>query len=212
MLLRRLKQFNLCLAKLRTLKHCKRLAGLDLVVRVGSEAFEYDLHVAPGVDLQALVLEVEGASGLSVEGGRLLMQTAAGPFEQRIGAAWQVEVIYVLRNAYIWLALSAILGWGRVLLDRPFRWLPWANEAVYPWYVLHQSLIVLIAYWILPWQLGPVSEPLVVVVGTVLGCWALHEVIRRVPLLRPCFGLKMRPRDTVKAVVPVQLQAANDLA
>ena len=28
-------------------------------------------------------------------------------------------------------------------LNRPLRWLPWANEAVYPWYVLHQSLIVL---------------------------------------------------------------------
>ena len=59
-----------------------------------------------------------------------------------------------LRNLYIWTALCAILGWAHVLLNRPFRWLPWANEAVYPWYVLHQSLIVLFAYWLLPLQLG----------------------------------------------------------
>ena len=63
--------------------------------------------------------------------------------------------------------------------------------------------------------LDPIALAIVgggVVAGTVLGCWGLHAIIRRVPLLRPCFGLKMRPRETVKAAVPVQLQAANDVA
>ncbi|RNF85285.1 acyltransferase family protein [Montanilutibacter psychrotolerans] len=106
---------------------------------------------------------------------------------------WQETFIRVLRNGYIWLALCAILGWGHTLLNRPFRWLPWANEAVYPWYVLHQSLIVAVAYWLLPLRLGPVVEPLLVLAGTVGGCWVLHAlVIRRVAALRPCFGLKAR--------------------
>jgi surface polysaccharide O-acyltransferase-like enzyme len=104
---------------------------------------------------------------------------------------WQEVFVRSLRNFYIWLALCAILGWSKACLDRPFRWLPWANESVYPWYVLHQSLIVLLAYWLLPLQLGPVVEPLLVLAGTVCGCWLLNElVIRRVRWLRPCFGLK----------------------
>jgi peptidoglycan/LPS O-acetylase OafA/YrhL len=108
---------------------------------------------------------------------------------------WQETFVRTLRNFYIWLALSAILGWGKALLNRPLRWLPWANEAVYPWYVLHQSLIILIAYWLLPLQLGPVLEPLLVLGGTIAGCWSLHEfLIRRVRWLRPCFGLKALPR------------------
>jgi peptidoglycan/LPS O-acetylase OafA/YrhL len=62
---------------------------------------------------------------------------------------------------------------------------------VYPWYVLHQSLILLVAYWLLPLQLGPVLEPVLVFAGTIAGCFVLHEfVIRRVRWLRPCFGLK----------------------
>jgi glucans biosynthesis protein C len=66
---------------------------------------------------------------------------------------------------------------------------------VYPWYVLHQSLILLIAYLLLPLHLGPVLEPVLVFAGTIAGCWLLHElVIRRVPWLRPCFGLKPRQR------------------
>lgn len=98
--------------------------------------------------------------------------------------------IWILRNLYIWWMLCAILGYARLYLDRPFAWLPWANEAVYPWYVLHQSLIVGIAFVLLPMHLGPVAEPALVLLGTVAGCALLHAIIRRSALLRPCFGLK----------------------
>lgn len=104
---------------------------------------------------------------------------------------WHEVVIVVLRNLYVWAALLAILGWSHALLNRPFAWLPRANEAVYPWYMLHQSLIVLIAYWLVPLKLGGFWEFLLVTGGTVAGCWVLHEfVIRRVAALRPLFGLK----------------------
>lgn len=97
------------------------------------------------------------------------------------------------RAMFMWSALLAIFGWGHGLLNRPFRWLPYASEAVYPWYILHQSLIVLIAYLLIPLRLGPILEPLLVIAGTVGGCLLLHElVIRRVALLRPLFGLKLR--------------------
>jgi peptidoglycan/LPS O-acetylase OafA/YrhL len=101
-------------------------------------------------------------------------------------------VIWALRNAYIWLALSAILGWSFVLLNRPFRWLPWANDNVYPWYMLHQSLIVLLAYWLVPLRLPAAVEAAVVLAGTVAGCWAISAGVRRVDWLRPLFGLKRR--------------------
>lgn len=116
-------------------------------------------------------------------------------------------LIWTLRSAYIWTALCAILGWSHQLLNRPLRWLPWATEAVYPWYVLHQSLIVLIAYWILPLKFGPVAEPAIVLAGTVAGCFVLHEIIRRVPLLRPCFGLKARKRCAPAGLGPASAPA-----
>ena len=103
---------------------------------------------------------------------------------------WQVIVIWTLRVGYIWTMLLAILGWGHALLNRPFRWLPWATESVYPWYMLHQSLIVGIAYWLIPYKLGAVMEPLLVLVGTVAGCYLISEIVKRVQWLRPCFGLK----------------------
>ncbi|MBE2211612.1 MAG: acyltransferase [Xanthomonadaceae bacterium] len=95
------------------------------------------------------------------------------------------------RALYSWSAVLAILAWGQRWLDRPFRWLPWANDSVYPWYVLHQTWLVLIAYWIIPLRLGAGLEVLLVVGGTVLGCWVLSDgCIRRSNRIRPLFGLK----------------------
>jgi surface polysaccharide O-acyltransferase-like enzyme len=93
--------------------------------------------------------------------------------------------------AYTWLALATVLGWGHHYLNRPFRWLPYATEAVFPWYILHQSLIIGLAYVLMPLQLGPWLEPALVLSGTVAGCLLLHELlIRRIGWLRPLFGVK----------------------
>jgi len=101
------------------------------------------------------------------------------------------------RATFTWFALLAIFGWARVWLDRPFRWLPYCTEAVFSWYVLHQTLIIVLAYVLGPRSLGPVLEPVLVIGGTIAGCLCLHEfVIRRNALLRPLFGLKwQRPAN-----------------
>jgi len=108
---------------------------------------------------------------------------------------WQVIAIWAMRVGYIWTMLMAILGWAHALLNKPFRWLPWATESVYPWYMLHQSLIVGIAFALMPYHLGPVTEPLLILIGTIAGCFVIGEIVKRIDVLRPCFGLKARPRQ-----------------
>ena len=103
-------------------------------------------------------------------------------------------LVWALRNVYVWTMLLAILGWGKALLDRPWRWLPWANENVYPWYILHQSLIVLFAWWLLPLRLPGPAEAALVLALTVAGCWLGAAAVRRARWLRPLFGLKPKPR------------------
>ena len=98
------------------------------------------------------------------------------------------------QSVYVWTALLAILGWGKVFLDRPFGWLPYCTEAIYPWYMLHQSLIIMLLFWLKPLQLGPWLEPSLLLGGTVGGCLLIHELlIRRVRWLRPLFGLRANP-------------------
>ncbi|WP_076997439.1 acyltransferase family protein [Variovorax sp. KK3] len=100
-------------------------------------------------------------------------------------------LLRTLRAFYLWTTIAAILGLARRHLDRPWPWLGWANESVYPWYMLHQTLIVAGAVLLAHWRLGPVLEPLVLVAFTVGGCWLLTAgLIRRILWLRPLFGLK----------------------
>lgn len=109
-----------------------------------------------------------------------------------------------LHYFYAWSTIATVLGWGHQYLNRPFRWLPYAREAVFPWYILHQSIMLAAAYWLLPLRLGPVLEPSLVLLSTVAGCALLHEyVIRRTRWLRPLFGLDAKPRLARKDASPV---------
>ena len=109
---------------------------------------------------------------------------------------------------YQWTALLAIFGWSFHLLNRPFRWLPYATEAVYPWYILHQTITVIAGYQLAKFSLGPVVEPALVITITIVGCFAVHEfVIRRVALLHPLFGMKTAARVLPERNLPGSARA-----
>ena len=121
---------------------------------------------------------------------------------------WLQAAVWTLRNLYVWIMLLAILGWSHALLNRPFKWLAWANEAVYPWYMLHQSLIVLAAYWLVDRKLGAITEAAMVLLITIAGCWLIFAVVRRLGFLRPLFGMK--PLPTGSAVSRFSLRGEQE--
>ena len=99
----------------------------------------------------------------------------------------------LLRNLNLWCWLLAVLGFGRRYLRFNHPFLKYATEAVYPWYILHQTVIVAIGYYAAGWNLGLWWKYIVVLAAMVIVTGLLHEfVIRRTPLLRPLFGLKIR--------------------
>jgi len=106
-------------------------------------------------------------------------------------ANWQNQASALITYLNRWLWIVTVFGWGHHFLNRPMKWLPYATEAVYPWYILHQTIIVVVGYNLSQLQLGPVVEPTLVLLATLGGCLLLHEfVIRRISFLRPFFGLK----------------------
>ena len=99
-----------------------------------------------------------------------------------------LQLVLIYLNRWVWLLL--VLGWAHQWLNRPMRWLPYANRAVYPWYVLHQTITVVAGYHLAQMGLGPVLEPTLVLAVTFVGCYAGYEfLIRRVPFLQPLFGV-----------------------
>jgi peptidoglycan/LPS O-acetylase OafA/YrhL len=95
-----------------------------------------------------------------------------------------------LRFGVGWLSVLAILGFGKRYLDRPSRALSYTAEASYPFYILHQTVIVAVAFYIvrLPWATAP-KFVAIMAAATALTL-AGYEVVRRVPALRFLFGMK----------------------
>lgn len=89
------------------------------------------------------------------------------------------------------LGVLTVFSLANRYLNKSSPKLRYFNEAVYPFYILHQSLIIVIGFNLSQLNLGPVIEPLLLISFTVISCILFFEIIRRTELLRPLFGLKM---------------------
>jgi peptidoglycan/LPS O-acetylase OafA/YrhL len=139
----------------------------------------------------------------------LALFTLLRTLAQAGGDAFLRQGARLAADLYMWVMVLAILGWAHLKLNRPWRWLPWANESVYPWYMLHQTLIIVGIVWLAPLQLGPVVEPVLLVAGTVLGCWAITACVRRSRWLRPLFGLKPLQAARAASMSPLREAGAS---
>jgi len=104
-----------------------------------------------------------------------------------------------LPGFYLWWAIATLDTWcwivvmwfiGMRFLDVSNRWLRYAQEAVVPFYVFHQPVIVAISFYVVQWQVGVTLKMLVIFVGSLAVTLAIVELIRRIPPLRLLFGMK----------------------
>ncbi len=94
-----------------------------------------------------------------------------------------------------WSWILVLFGYAAHYLNKPSRVLGYANEAVYPFYILHQTVTILIGYVLLQLDLGFFPAFTIMVLGTFGASWILYEYfIRRWTWLRPLFGLKIKTR------------------
>jgi glucan biosynthesis protein C len=90
-----------------------------------------------------------------------------------------------------WVWLMVFLGYGRRWLSFSNRLIEWARDASYPVYILHQTVIIVIAYFVIQTAWSPWLKFAVVVSSTLAICVLLYEfLLRRFALLRLVFGIK----------------------
>lgn len=93
------------------------------------------------------------------------------------------------------LGVLTMLGLAYKYLNKSSNRLSYWSEGVYPFYILHQSIIIIAAYQLSQLELGQygaVIEPALVIIITVTSCLLCYEAIRKSVLLRPLFGLKQK--------------------
>ncbi|MES2899972.1 MAG: acyltransferase family protein [Pseudomonadota bacterium] len=105
--------------------------------------------------------------------------------------AWRLlmRAVYALCG---WCAIVAVCGFAHRHLNRDNAQRRYLTEAVFPVYILHQSLIVTLAHWLKSAGIAPATEGLMLIVLTLCISFGVFELVRRSALLRPLFGLEWR--------------------
>ena len=95
------------------------------------------------------------------------------------------------RGLNTWAWLLTFLGFAAHHLNFSNRFLKYANEAVLPFYILHQTVIVTVGYLIRDWQLAVFPKYLFLAFVSFVIIMALYEfVVKRIGILRYAFGMK----------------------
>lgn len=95
-----------------------------------------------------------------------------------------------VREWQAWTAIVAAIGFAHRHLrhaDGPIRRL--LTQAIFPFYLIHQTIIVVAAHYLDEVRLPLAVEIPLLVVTTAAGCWLFFELGRRVPALRLWIGL-----------------------
>ena len=118
----------------------------------------------------------------------------------------ETPVMTIVITLYAWSFIVMLLGFGQRYLNRPSRALTYLTGAVFCYYILHQTIIVAAGFYLTQFQLGAWPEFLGLTFITVASCGAGYEILRRLPGVRPWFGIKS-PTQAGKALGASQIIA-----
>jgi glucan biosynthesis protein C len=113
--------------------------------------------------------------------------------------------IWILRSASAWTGTLAIIGFGMQAFTARSPFLEYANEAVLPFYVLHQSVLITIGYFMVQTAIPDLLKWVIIFVSSFAVIMGLYEgFIRRVNALRFLFGMKLTKKAEVVTAQPAR--------
>ncbi len=117
----------------------------------------------------------------------------------------QYTLLLSLFSLWSWCWVLAILGFGMKHLNFSTPVLQHANEAVLPFYILHQPVLLCVGYFIVQWAIPDLAKYLIIAASSFAIIMVLYElVVQRFNVMRVLFGMK-----PLKPVVPVATRPAQ---
>jgi glucan biosynthesis protein C len=119
-------------------------------------------------------------------------------------------LVFGLRGLGSWCCVLAVLGFGRKYRDFSTPFVKYANEAVLPFYILHQTVLLCVGYFVVQWAIPDLLKWVIILVASFAIIMVLYEfLVRRFNLMRFLFGMKVRPKAPV--VLPQETEPASPL-
>ena len=111
---------------------------------------------------------------------------------------WRNALGWGVRALGSWCCILAIFGFGRRHLNLSTPFLSYANEAVLPFYILHQTVLLSVGYFVVQWNIPALAKWVIILLVSFPVIMLLYEfLVRRFNLMRFLFGMKVRPKAPV---------------
>jgi hypothetical protein len=105
-----------------------------------------------------------------------------------------VELIFDITAIFLsWFTVITIIAYGQHHLNKPHPWLTKVSEGLYPFYILHQTVIITIGYYIcqLDWSIS--AKYWTIALLTLISCAGFYLLlIRPFNVMRFLFGMKAK--------------------
>ena len=93
----------------------------------------------------------------------------------------------------MWSWILVVFGYAAKYLNKESRLVKYRNQAVYPFYIIHQTIMIIIGYRLMNNSMNYFWKMIIMIVGTFGFSWLIYEfIIKRIAILKPLFGLKVK--------------------
>ncbi len=110
--------------------------------------------------------------------------------ESHSRSVWRISA-----HILAWSCGLAAIGFARKYLNHDSRFRKLANEAIYPFYLLHQPIIVVIGFYVVRWDISVWPKFLIIMISSfVISVSIYWFLVRRLNITRMIFGMKPLPQ------------------
>jgi glucans biosynthesis protein C len=113
--------------------------------------------------------------------------------------SWQYLFIVMIRNINTFSWAAAFMGLGRKFLNWNHALLNDLNQGILPFYILHQTVILMVGYYVVQWDLSVLAKFLVIFTTSFTATIGLYQVIRGSHVLRFLFGMKKKVKISFRS-------------
>ncbi len=99
----------------------------------------------------------------------------------------------------------AAVGYFKRYFNKDHKYRAILNEAIYPFYLLHQPMLIFVGYVVLKWDISYGLQAILITVLSLIAILTSYWIIKKVNVLRVVFGMKpMKKKQTSE---PKQIEA-----
>ena len=118
---------------------------------------------------------------------------------------------WVLKSFCAWFFILGLSGYAARYLNFDNRFIRYANEGIYPFYILHQSVELPFALYVVKWEMAWELKFTILTALTFFVSLLIYELgIRRFNIMRILFGMKPKTSVTARGVNAASLQPVGE--